>query len=238
MRPIPILVYHQVDAVSPKYGADGSRARFRSLTVPVGSFARQMWALKAMGYRGVSMSELMPYLRGEKQGKVVGNTFDDGYRNNLTNALPVLKRFGFSSTCYVVSGMLGKTNSWDLKNNVVEKPLMTAEEVCEWISGGQEVGSHTRNHVNLSEMDAATARDEIRKSKEELEALTGTACRHFCYPYGSYTPQHVGFVQEFGYESATTTARGKVSAGQSPYELARVPVLKSTMLPKLCLEIL
>ncbi len=230
-------MYHQVDAVSPKYGADGSRARFRSLTVPVGSFARQMWALKAMGYRGLSMSELMPYLRGEKQGKVVGITFDDGYRNNLTNALPVLRRHGFSSTCYVVSGMIGKTNSWDLSNNVVEKPLMTADEVKEWIAGGQEVGSHTQSHANLREIDDAAAMREVRDSKAQLEEVTGVTCRHFCYPYGSYGPQHVGLVREAGYESATTTVRGKAAPGDGPLELARLAVLKSTMLLRFCLEI-
>lgn len=117
-RPIPILVYHQIDE-APEKGRP-----FRSLYVAPRSFARQMDWLKALGYTGLSMSALMPYLRGEKTGKVVGITFDDGYLNNLTNALPVLSRHGFSSTCYVVSGLLGQTNVWDEQIGIAQTPLM------------------------------------------------------------------------------------------------------------------
>ena len=80
----PILMYHQIDA-SPARGTP-----LRGLTVTPGSFARQMGLLRLLGYRGVSMTGLEPYLRGETTGKVVGITFDDGYRNNLEHALPVL----------------------------------------------------------------------------------------------------------------------------------------------------
>ena len=96
-QPIPILVYHQID-VAPSKGA-----AFRSLYVAPTAFARQMRLLKLLGYQGLSLSALMPYLRGERRGKVCGITFDDGYLNNLNHALPVLEAHGFSSTCYVVS---------------------------------------------------------------------------------------------------------------------------------------
>ena len=106
-RPIPILVYHQIDEAPPR----GSP--FRSLYVAPDAFARQMSFLKLFGYTGLSISDLLPYLNGEKEGKVVGITFDDGFQNNVANALPVLMKQGFSSTCYVVSGLLGQTNVWD-----------------------------------------------------------------------------------------------------------------------------
>ena len=83
----PILMYHQIDASPPK------GTPLRGLTVTPERFGRQMGLLRWMGYRGVSINELEPYLRGEKTGKVVGITFDDGYRNNLEHALPVLQRF-------------------------------------------------------------------------------------------------------------------------------------------------
>jgi peptidoglycan/xylan/chitin deacetylase (PgdA/CDA1 family) len=105
MRPIPILTYHQI-AQAPERGAP-----MRSLYVSPSAFALQMQSLSLLGYQGLSMTALMPYLQGEKTGKVVGITFDDGYRNNLENAAGVLKRFNFSSTCYVVSELIGKTNS-------------------------------------------------------------------------------------------------------------------------------
>ena len=59
------------------------------------------------------LRDICSYLLGERAGKVFGLTFDDGYLNNLTHALPVLRRHDFSSTCYAVSQQLGKTNEWD-----------------------------------------------------------------------------------------------------------------------------
>ncbi len=93
MQQYAILTYHQIDLAPPPPAA------FRSLYVAPDSFARQMRWLKRLGYRGLSMRDLMPYLRGEKVGKVVGLTFDDGYCNNLHHALPVLQDCGFTATC-------------------------------------------------------------------------------------------------------------------------------------------
>ena len=102
MKPIPILMYHNIDHAPQK--------KSRGLYVRPGQFARQMAVLKAAGFRGLSMSELMPYLRGEQQGKVCGITFDDGYLDNLENAMPVLQQHNFSATCYVVSQRMGEYN--------------------------------------------------------------------------------------------------------------------------------
>ncbi len=77
------------------------------------------------------MTDLQRHLRGEKTGKVVGITFDDGYLNNLTNALPVLQKHGFTSTCYVVDGLLGKTNVWDESIGIAQTPLMTVEQLLD-----------------------------------------------------------------------------------------------------------
>ncbi len=231
---IPILTYHQIDRIPPKVGAQGVRAKYRSLIVSPASFARQMWLLKTLGYRGVNMSEVMQYLRCEKtterHGKVVGITFDDGYQNNLTHALPVLQRYGFSSTCYAVSRLAGQTNRWDAERGVASKPLMTAVEMCEWIAGGQEVGSHTQHHVNLSLIDRGIAKDEMTKSKNELEAMTGMDCRHFCYPYGEYDFDHIMMARTAGYDSATTTEHGIADSSHGVFELPRIGILKNTNL--------
>ena len=104
---IPILTYHHTEQAPPK------GFPMRSLWVTPSSFSAQMHWLARLGYTGLAMSELMPYLRGEKKGKVVGITLDDGYQSNVSHALPILKQHGFSATCYVVSGRLGQHNEWD-----------------------------------------------------------------------------------------------------------------------------
>jgi len=220
--PVPILTYHQIAPAPPK------GTPFRSLSVAPADFQRQMAFLHGLGYKGLSMSALLPYLRGERHGKVFGISFDDGYLNNLQHALPVLQWFGFSSTCYVVSGLLGQTNVWDQALGIPPAELMAADHLRQWISGGQEVGAHTRNHVRLSDVDAATCQQEIALCKTELEQCTGAPVDHFCYPYGTFKPVHVDMVMQARYLTATTTRRGRARAGDGMLELPRVPMLRRT----------
>jgi peptidoglycan/xylan/chitin deacetylase (PgdA/CDA1 family) len=231
LSPIPILMYHQIEVAPPKSAA------FRSLCVSPGAFARQMAFLSLMGYRGLSMSALIPYLKGEQTGKVVGITFDDGYLNNLMNALPVLKQHGFTSTCYAVSQQLGKTNAWDLEAGIEQTSLMSVLHLRQWLAGGQEVGAHTRHHVRLTQADVSTCVEEISLSKSELETMTDSAVRHFCYPYGDYTTDHVAMARAAGYETVTTTQRSRCQANEDMMQLPRVPVVRSTSLPLLWLKV-
>ena len=230
-RPIPILVYHQIAAAPPK----GSP--FRSLYVAPESFARQMAWLERLGYQGLSMTALQPYLNGQKNGKVAGITFDDGYLNNLSNALPSLTKHGFSSTCYAVSGLLGKTNVWDLGAGIPQTPLMNESQLRQWVAAGQEVGSHTRQHVDLTVGDSDNSRLEIKLGKTELESVLKQPVTHFCYPYGHYQPAHIEMVDELGFATATTTQRSRCHAQTDMLQLPRVPVLRSTVLPLFWLKI-
>lgn len=230
-RPIPILVYHQIAPAPPK------GTPFRSLCVSPAAFARQMAWLRLLGYTGLSMTALAPYLRGERDGKVVGITFDDGYQNNLTNALPALRRHGFSSTCYAVSGLMGKTNEWDRGMGVPQTQLMTEAELRQWVAGGQEVGSHTDQHVNLMEASDSAAEADMQRGKAVLESALGVPVTQFCYPYGRYEPRHRAMADALGFAAATTTERSRCLAGMDMLQLPRVPVHRSTTLPVLWLKL-
>lgn len=227
---IPILMYHQIDVPPP------SGTPLRGLVVSPGAFARQMLLLKLLGYRGLSMRDLEPYLTGEKQGRVVGITFDDGYQNNLHHALPVLRKHGFTATCYAVSSKIGGTNSWD-QGLVAEKPLMTETDWRAWLAGGMDIGSHTRTHADLNQASADQAREEIAGSKRELENILGCEVRHFCYPYGRFGAEHSQMAREAGYVTATTTRRGRMHAGDDPMTLRRVLVAQATHLLHFALKI-
>lgn len=228
---IPILMYHQIDEPPPR------GTPLRGLVVSPGSFARQMWLLRLLGYRGLSMRDLEPYLRGEKRGRVVGITFDDGYQNNLHNALPVLQKHGFTATIYAVSSMMGGTNSWD-RGLVTEKPLMTRADWQAWLTAGMDIGSHTRTHADLNKLSTEQARDQIQGSRQELEQSLGYQVRHFCYPYGRFRPEHAQIATQAGYVTATTTHRGRVHSGDDPMLLRRVLVAQATHLPQLTLKLL
>ena len=232
---IPILMYHQVDEAPAKGAA------MRGLVVTPATFSRHMAALNALGYQGKSMGDLAPYLNGQRQGKVFGITFDDGYQNNLCCALPILQRYGFTSTCYVVANFVGQSNSWDLPRGVKQVPLMNAQELQTWIDAGQEVGSHTLNHANLAELTGFEQHVEIEQSKLKLEALVkqNGGVQHFCYPYGSLNKTALQYVKDAGYMTATTTVRGRAVSGQSDaLLLPRVLVSRTTSWMQLLLKCL
>lgn len=231
MSGIPILMYHQIDEPPPR------GTPLRGLVVSPGAFARQMFLLKLLGYRGLSMRDLEPYLRGEQQGKVVGLTFDDGYQNNLRHALPILQRYGHTATIYAVSDMMGGRNVWD-EGLVAQKPLMNLDEWRAWRDAGMDIGSHTRSHAYLNELEADAAQQEIAGSRQELEQQLGSPVRHFCYPYGQFSPEHAAFARQAGYTTATTTARGRVHPGDDPYTLRRIMVACSTNLIQFAAKVL
>lgn len=218
---IPILMYHQIDEPPPRGTA------LRGLVVAPSSFAWQMRMLSLLGYKGLSMRDLEPYMRGEQGGKVVGITFDDGYQNNLIHALPALIANGFTATCYGVSSLVGGTNVWD-SGKVVQKPLMTQDDWLAWYGAGMDVGSHTQTHANLKELSDDAARQQIEQSKDDLQQILDAEVRHFCYPYGWFKPEHEHMVRAAGYATATSTRRGRAQVGDNPYALNRIMVARAT----------
>ncbi len=174
------------------------------------------------------MRDVMPYIRGEQQGKVFGITFDDGYRNVHDNAMPILSELGFTATNYFVAHQFDGGNVWDLQKGIPFSPLMTISEMRAWAKAGNEVGSHTLDHVHLPELSPEEARRQIVESKTVLEQVLGEAVTAFCYPYGDHGPEHRVMVREAGYDNATLTMRGVASAADDPYGLPRVTVSRST----------
>jgi len=231
MKNIPILMYHNI-------GEPPEEARLRGLYVRTGAFGRQMWLLKLLGYKGLSMSQAMPYLRGEKTGKVVAITFDDGYLDTFEQALPVLNTFGFSATCYFVSGRSGQYNDWDAAELNVKKTLMTDEQIKAWHAAGMEVGAHSRTHPRLSKCTDAELQTELVGSKADLEALMGAPVIQFCYPYGDLDARVADAVRSAGYDAATTVNRGRARPGDDLMLLRRVLISGSNMLYLFMLKLL
>jgi peptidoglycan/xylan/chitin deacetylase (PgdA/CDA1 family) len=231
---IPILMYHNIARVPQDVRV------YRSLYVSPSSFARQMAMLKMLGYRGVSMSDAMPYLRGEKDGRIAVITLDDGYVDNLESAMPVLQRYGFTATCYVVSSLVGQYNVWDADRLGVRKPMMTGDQLRAWHDGGMEVGAHTRTHVRLSQCTEQQQRDEVHGSKAELEDRLGLRIGQFCYPYGDHDDRAVDAVRNAGFDAATTTHRGRAEAKPSidVMRLPRIQVARHHVLPQVAAKVM
>ncbi|WP_412064064.1 polysaccharide deacetylase family protein [Rhizobium sp. SYY.PMSO] len=218
---VPILAYHQV-AVPPSRSAP-----YRSMVVHPAAFRRQMNWLKRLGIQGLSLREAMPYVRGEKTGKVAAITFDDSYANVYENALPVLQEFGFTATNFVVVNQIGGSNVWDAALGVAPAPCMSLEQLRRWHGLGHEVGSHTLDHVRLPQLPMEEARRQITLSRELLEDLLDEGVSSFCFPYGDETPLDRVLTYEAGYSVATTTRRGRARAGDDPFGLPRATVRRN-----------
>lgn len=230
-RPIAILSYHQTRRPPPR------GVPVRTLVLPPWRFALQLRTLKALGWTGLSMRELEPYLRGERSGKVFGITLDDGYVSNFEHALPILRRLGFTATAFIVTGQIGGSNAWDHAKGVPAVPLMDVPQLRAWLDAGMDVGAHTRAHVDLTACSDAVAQDEIAGSRRDLEDALGIEVRSFSYPYGEHRAEHVEMARQAGYATATTIVSTRVRPGDDPLCLPRISVHLQDSLPRVVAQV-
>jgi len=231
MKPLPILMYHNI-------GTPPAGTLLRSLYVRETAFSRQMALLRLMGYQGLSMANAMPYLKGELTGRIVAITFDDGYLDTFEAALPVLKRNGFTATCYAVSGAIGKYNEWDAEVIRTKKPLMTASQIRQWADAGMEIGAHSKSHPFLTKCDDDELQSELVEGKSELEGIAGSEINQFCYPSGDYNERVISAVNRSGYVAATTTQRGRANPESDLFALPRVQVGGHNFLPQYLIKLI
>jgi peptidoglycan/xylan/chitin deacetylase (PgdA/CDA1 family) len=105
---------------------------------------------------------------------------------------------------------------------------MTLENWRTLRDAGIDIGLHTRGHADLTGLIASEARDEIKFSKRKLKDTVGCDVRHFCYPYGLFTPLHNAQTREPGFVTATTTRRERINSGDDFYSLVSVLIARST----------
>jgi peptidoglycan/xylan/chitin deacetylase (PgdA/CDA1 family) len=206
---VPVLMYHYI-RVSP-----GTRDPLgASLSVSPRDFAAQMAALKRAGVHTVSLGDVVAALGGGRPlpSHPVVLTFDDGYRDFSTAALPVLEADGFTATVFVVSGFVGHPG------------YMTAGDVAAAAAAGMTIGAHTVHHVALAHVPAALARVEIEVSRESLERLSGQRVADFAYPYGDTSRAVQAMVVAAGFQDAVTTVFGTTAAPWQQFSLSRVRI--------------
>lgn len=213
---VPVLLYHQIARLpDPK-------VPYKGLFVRPESFRSQMRWLKSLGYKGLSVRDAWPYLRGDKKGKVVVITFDDGFLNTLEHAAPALAEVGFTATNYFVANQIGGSNVWDAKEGIPQSPCMNASELREWARLGHEVGAHTLDHCLLPQVSHQEAQRQIADCKRKIEDVLGSEVTSFCYPYGGNDPVHRQIVREAGYLNATTTVSKRASSTDDAFGIPRI----------------
>ena len=212
---VKVLAYHWVDRVP------GKKLREWGLTPE--AFEAQMTALAGGGYEVLSLGEVLQVVVGERPSspKAVALTFDDGYRGLLDHALPVLERFGFRATFFLVSDRMGGTNAWDARHGDPPRPLMDWNEAAALAGRGMEIGSHSRTHPFLTNLTEREAEEEIRGSKERIEDRLGSPVRFFAYPHGLHDARCRRLVASSGYAAACSTRFGGNGVRTDPFLLRR-----------------
>jgi peptidoglycan/xylan/chitin deacetylase (PgdA/CDA1 family) len=215
---VKILAYHWID---PEPGR-----RLRRWGLTPGAFETQMTTLAERGYRVLALDEVLRITRGELAAprRAVALTFDDGYRGWLEHAVPVLERFRFRATFFLVSDRVGGTNAWDARHGDPPRLLMGWREAAGLAARGIEIGSHSRTHPFLTRLSERDLEDEIRGSKQTLEDRIGRPVRFFSYPHGLHDARSRRLVAAAGYAGACSTRFGTNGPGVDPYRLHRTEI--------------
>lgn len=203
-----------------------------NVTVSTARLDRQIAWLRGRGLRGVSVRELLDAReRGEERG-MVGLTFDDGYADFLTTALPVLRRWQCGATVFLVAGRLGGENAWEPFGP--RKPLLDADGIRGVVAAGMEVASHGLTHVDLTKVTDQVLRTEVEASRLRLGELVGHTVDGFCYPYGFVDERVVAAVRAAGYRYACAITPGPAGAGD--LALPRIHIGQADTTPRLELK--
>jgi peptidoglycan/xylan/chitin deacetylase (PgdA/CDA1 family) len=201
----PVLMYHRLTA----------RTWEHPCSIAVDRFQGQLALLRRLGYRSVSPTTVADALRGgwALPPRGVAITFDDGYLDTLTVALPLLVEHGFTATCYLVAGAVGRSVDWGKP-----APLMDWNGARAWLAAGMEVGAHSMTHPDLRTLSDARLADEVAGAKARLEDRLGAAVTSFAYPFNLLDDRVAGAVAAAGYRAGCA---GTERSG-SPLALFRV----------------
>ncbi len=217
-----VLMYHSI-------GTTPGPVQNPGLYVSPRMFRFQMWYLRIAGFRVVPLRDIMAFVAGDHRDEnLVSLTFDDGYRNFLENAYPVLRAHGYPSTIFIISNLVGKENTWVHRSPRFRERLLEWDDIRHLSRNGVDFGSHTRTHPSLVDLAPLDLDDEVKESKRLIEERVQSSVDFFCYPYGEYDEKVLAAVRKAGYLGAVTTKRGYVYRGGSPFEIHRVPIKLTT----------
>jgi len=214
---VPILMYHYLSV--PPAGSDKYRL---DLSVSPANFEAQLKWLKENNYTTIRLDDLYDNLaKGTPiPKKSVILTFDDGYRDFYENAYPLLKKYGFAATVFVISDYINSGNAG----------YLTWPMVTEMSKAGISIESHSRTHLDLRGRSYDKLVWEILGPIEAIEAYTGKRPRFFCYPMGYHDETEIRVLKSVGTLAAVTTAYGKTHTLDTAMLWSRVRIHGTTTL--------
>jgi peptidoglycan/xylan/chitin deacetylase (PgdA/CDA1 family) len=190
-------------------------------------FDEQMAYLRRSGYNCIDLDTLYHHMtqRASLPARPLVITFDDGYRDNVEKALPILKKYDMRATIFLTTDHIGFDNRWVATEGIPLRPLLAWDEVrsaaAECILSFQ---AHTCSHPRLTQIPREQVRQEMTRSKHIIEERLGKPCRHIAYPYGDFNDEVRDVAQESGFRTACSTRWGHNRQGGDLFSLYRIGV--------------
>jgi peptidoglycan/xylan/chitin deacetylase (PgdA/CDA1 family) len=221
-----ILCYHGVGPTSIRLDPGFLRVR-------PDVFRAQLDLLLGAGFDFVTVAELAERAAGAAPPPgLAALSFDDGMDDNHTVVLPILTELGLTATVYVATGLIGKPNPWMAPD--ADTRMMDEAELRELAAAGFEIGAHSVNHPDLSQLDYEGCLREMTESRRTLERVIGAPVRTFAYPFCRYGPAALAAARAAGF-AAAVTCQGLGSWDR--YELKRSLITGKDGLPIFLLKL-
>lgn len=198
------VMFHDIDSV------------FSGIDYPKFAFEQLVEAVAAGGYRFCSYAE---FVRAPDKKNLIVCTFDDAYENVFRNARAPLNAHNFSATVFVCPDLIGKSNDWNRRDEVV-RFHMNKKMLWQLLHDGWEIGSHGLGHYNLLRLSQTQLEENLGGSKKLLTEDFG-AVKCFCYPYGEHKKFIRDTVSKF-YEAAFSVSTGGNDWNRDRYQLTRI----------------
>jgi peptidoglycan/xylan/chitin deacetylase (PgdA/CDA1 family) len=214
---IPILTYHSISNAT-----DG-------FTLSEAAFTSQLDALRGTGLRTISFHEWLTAMdRGVAAPRdAVILTFDDGYQDAYSAVLPALRARGMRATFFLVTSLIGPDAAHRVVRDEggVRRAYLVWPEVRALAAAGMEIGSHGVTHRRFADLDREQVRDEVVRSRQQLESVLRVPVEIFAYPYNSLRRWMLPVVREAGYRAAVA---GSAHGSADRFALYRIGVYAGT----------
>ena len=218
-HPIPVLMYHKV----PEYPINTKHRIF----VTRKNFRKHLQFFKFRGLISITFDDYLAFSNGEIPIKEFPKkpfilTFDDGYKDNFENVLPLTQKYGFKGVMFLLGDFSVWANNWDEGEDLEAGRIMSQEEKKAFVDSGWEIGAHTLAHQDLTKLSFEKAQHEMFTSKSQLEEKLQTKVVSFAYPYGFYNDKIKELVKQSGFEFGISTDTGGMTIEEDRFAIFRV----------------
>ncbi len=218
---LPVLMYHKIPDAPP--------ASKHQIYVTKDNFEKHLAYFKSRGLTPITFAGYLQFARAERPlsefpARPIVLTFDDGYLDNYTNLLPLMRQYGYRGVLYLLGDFDVRYNQWDLAADPAEPraEIMDEAQKRDFVAAGWEIGAHTLSHPRLTTLPLPAAVEEIQRSKTQLETVLQTEVVSFAYPYGDLNEAVKAAVRAAGFAFGVATDTGGLHLEDDRMQVFRI----------------